>query len=256
VCFRTLTRVYFAIKKWQPATATSTRKDDRPSPASSTGPSALNKAALPPSLSTTILCASLSVPRCGWPLLPTVLCNPSSRPVLLSASIRRSVTATTARRCKVVGVLLFACMIARRFEDGKIGTALWVDMTHIMPARQKEIEEAIRNNDVASASSAMVARQTVRREHVATVPSITRPDPGGAVLMRPKLFSRSNECVPSYTTEHIPRHQRWADDICEGDHCMESSYARRGGSLDRIATANLEMLPSCSPCLLGICVLI
>ena len=65
-----------------------------------------------------------------------------------------------------IGVHLLACMLARQFDDAKVGTAIWVE---IVLERQLEIQAAIERNDVVSISAAMAARQDISREELANL---------------------------------------------------------------------------------------
>lgn len=70
-----------------------------------------------------------------------------------------------------LGVLLLAYMLARKFDDAKTSTAIWVEL---VCDRQSEIEAAIKNNEVVSASSMIAARQVITREQLASFDASAR----------------------------------------------------------------------------------
>jgi hypothetical protein len=70
-----------------------------------------------------------------------------------------------------LGVLLLAYMLARKFDDAKTSTAIWVEL---VADRQIEIEAAIKNNEVVSASSMIAARQVITREQLASFDASAR----------------------------------------------------------------------------------
>ncbi|KAL9107360.1 MAG: hypothetical protein Q9227_007725 [Pyrenula ochraceoflavens] len=63
-----------------------------------------------------------------------------------------------------ISVLLLAFILARKFEDAKISTAIWAQLVH---ERQEEIKQSLEDGHIVSASSAMAARQTLSRNDLA-----------------------------------------------------------------------------------------
>src|SRR5271155_1494399 len=70
-----------------------------------------------------------------------------------------------------IGVFLFACMLARQFDDAKVGTAVW---TELVLERQKSLEDAVRNGEAVPGSSLMAARQTISRDQLAILDASAR----------------------------------------------------------------------------------
>ena len=62
-------------------------------------------------------------------------------------------------------------MLARQFDDSKIGTAIWVEL---VLKRQREIEEAVKNNHVVSPFTEIAARQEISREELAAFDASAR----------------------------------------------------------------------------------
>jgi hypothetical protein len=62
-------------------------------------------------------------------------------------------------------------MLARKFDDAKISTAIWVELVF---ERQRAIEAAVGNNEVVSASSVVAARQPITRDQLARLDASMR----------------------------------------------------------------------------------
>lgn len=70
-----------------------------------------------------------------------------------------------------MGAHLLACMLARQFDDSKVGTAILMEL---VMERQREIQEAIENNNIVSISTIMAARQGISREELAAFDASVR----------------------------------------------------------------------------------
>lgn len=70
-----------------------------------------------------------------------------------------------------LSVHLLACIIARQFDDSKVGIAMLVEL---VVERQREIQEALNKNHIVSFSSMMAAQQEVSREELANFDASVR----------------------------------------------------------------------------------
>jgi len=70
-----------------------------------------------------------------------------------------------------LSVHLLACMLARQFDDSKIGIAILVEL---VLERQREILEEVKNNHIVSMSSIMAAQQDISREELAAFDASAR----------------------------------------------------------------------------------
>ena len=83
------------------------------------------------------------------------------------ASIWAAATSGPAALC----VNLLACMLARQFDDAKIGVAILVEL---VTERQREIREAMENGHIVSISTMMAAQQDISREELAAFDASAR----------------------------------------------------------------------------------
>lgn len=60
-----------------------------------------------------------------------------------------------------IGVMLLANILARKFDDSKLSTAIWVQLVY---ERQEEIKQLLEAGHIVSASSAMAARRALSRD--------------------------------------------------------------------------------------------
>ena len=70
-----------------------------------------------------------------------------------------------------LSVHLLACMLARQFDDSKIGVAILVEL---VVERQREIQEAMKNNHIVSISTVMASQQEISREELAAFDASAR----------------------------------------------------------------------------------
>ena len=70
-----------------------------------------------------------------------------------------------------LSVHLLACMLARQFDDSKIGIAILVEL---VVERQREIQEAMKNNHIVSISTVMASQQEISREELAAFDASAR----------------------------------------------------------------------------------
>jgi hypothetical protein len=76
-----------------------------------------------------------------------------------------------------IGVLLLACMVARRFDDPKISTAIWVEL---VAERKKELIKAFHNQEIVTEASVIAGRQQITREDLAKFDASARAWLGSA----------------------------------------------------------------------------
>lgn len=70
-----------------------------------------------------------------------------------------------------IGVLLLACMLARKFDDAKISTSIWAEL---VSERKREIALAIESNEIISTSTELATQQIITREELATLDASAR----------------------------------------------------------------------------------
>ena len=82
-----------------------------------------------------------------------------------------SIWAAATSGASAMAVHLLVCMLARQFDDSKIGTAILVEL---VVERQREIQVAMENNHNITISSAIAARQDISREELAAFDASAR----------------------------------------------------------------------------------